>query len=137
MSRVNRLLSVLDNPAAPPLSERNADEEMLLTMLVHMFFADGVVADAELNVLKRLVGDKNDAKSLVAEAVGRQPVAVRRPEKETRPKLYYVGAHQATLDPLAARRPDVAARRRPGRDEPALRPAGGGRRRRPLPADLR
>jgi len=31
---------------------------------------------------------------------------VRRPEKETRPKLFYRGAHQATLDPLAARRPD-------------------------------
>jgi formate-dependent nitrite reductase membrane component NrfD len=31
---------------------------------------------------------------------------VRRPEKETRPKLFYKGAHQATLDPLAARRPD-------------------------------
>jgi formate-dependent nitrite reductase membrane component NrfD len=31
---------------------------------------------------------------------------VRRPEKETLPKLFYKGAHQATLDPLAARRPD-------------------------------
>jgi formate-dependent nitrite reductase membrane component NrfD len=33
-------------------------------------------------------------------------VAVRRPEKDTQPKLFYVGAHPATLDPLAARRPD-------------------------------
>jgi hypothetical protein len=30
---------------------------------------------------------------------------VRRPEKDTRPKLFYKGAHQATLDPIAARRP--------------------------------
>jgi len=37
--------------------------------------------------------------------VGREPVAVRRPEKDTLPKLFYKGAHQATLDPLAARRP--------------------------------
>ena len=36
----------------------------------------------------------------------REPVQVRRPEKETRPGVYYKGAHQATLDPLAARRPD-------------------------------
>ena len=36
----------------------------------------------------------------------REPVAVRRPEKETQPKVFYRGAHQATLDPLAARRPD-------------------------------
>src|SRR5690606_1977359 len=52
------------------------------------------------------VGDLNDVTSRVAQVVGREPVAVRRPEKGTRPKLFYRGAHQATLDPLAARRPD-------------------------------
>jgi formate-dependent nitrite reductase membrane component NrfD len=39
--------------------------------------------------------------------VNREPVNVRRPEKETLPKLFYKGAHQATLDPLAARRPEA------------------------------
>ena len=53
-----------------------------------------------------LVGDLEDPGSLVTQMVGREPVAVRRPEKETRPKLFYRGAHQATLDPLAARRPE-------------------------------
>jgi Fe-S-cluster-containing dehydrogenase component/formate-dependent nitrite reductase membrane component NrfD len=53
-----------------------------------------------------LVGDMNDADSKVARIVGRDVVNVRRPEKETHPKLFYKGAHQATLDPLAARRPD-------------------------------
>lgn len=53
-----------------------------------------------------LVGDLNDSGSRVAQMIQREPVAVRRPEKETRPKLFYRGAHQATLDPLAARRPD-------------------------------
>jgi len=53
-----------------------------------------------------LVGDMNDEQSYVAQIVNREPVAVRRPEKETLPKLFYKGAHQATLDPLAARRPD-------------------------------
>ncbi len=52
-----------------------------------------------------MVGDLNDPGSRVAQMVHRQPVAVRRPEKETRPKLFYRGAHQATLDPLAAQRP--------------------------------
>jgi Fe-S-cluster-containing dehydrogenase component len=52
-----------------------------------------------------LVGDLNDPRSKVAQIVQREAVAVRRPEKETRPKLFYKGAHQATLDPLAARRP--------------------------------
>ncbi|MDT5157604.1 MAG: hypothetical protein QOH51_1961 [Acidobacteriota bacterium] len=53
-----------------------------------------------------LVGDMNDADSLVAHYVNREAVQVRRPEKETLPKLFYKGAHHATLDPLAARRPD-------------------------------
>ena len=53
-----------------------------------------------------LVGDMNDADSYVAQIVNRDTVAVRRPEKETLPKLFYKGAHQATLDPLAARRPE-------------------------------
>jgi len=52
-----------------------------------------------------LVGDLNDPTSKVSRIVQREPVAVRRPEKETRPGLYYKGAHQATLDPIAARRP--------------------------------
>jgi Fe-S-cluster-containing dehydrogenase component len=53
-----------------------------------------------------LVGDLNDPGSKAAEIVNREPVTVRRPEKGTRPGLFYKGAHQATLDPLAARRPD-------------------------------
>ncbi|HEV2912049.1 MAG TPA: 4Fe-4S dicluster domain-containing protein [Pyrinomonadaceae bacterium] len=52
-----------------------------------------------------LVGDMNDPASKVARIVNRDPVTVRRPEKETLPKLFYKGAHQATLDPLAATRP--------------------------------
>jgi Fe-S-cluster-containing dehydrogenase component/formate-dependent nitrite reductase membrane component NrfD len=52
-----------------------------------------------------LVGDLNDPASKVAQIVQRDAVSVRRPEKETKPKLFYRGAHQATLDPLAARRP--------------------------------
>jgi Fe-S-cluster-containing dehydrogenase component/formate-dependent nitrite reductase membrane component NrfD len=53
-----------------------------------------------------LVGDMNDPLSAVSEIIHRAAVAVRRPEKETRPKLFYKGADQVTLDPLAARRPD-------------------------------
>src|ERR1044072_621765 len=53
-----------------------------------------------------LVGDLEDPTSRVAQSAHREAVAVRRPEKGTQPKLFYVGAHQATLDPLAARRPE-------------------------------
>lgn len=53
-----------------------------------------------------LVGDMNDPLSKVAQIIGRDAVTVRRPEKHTLPKLFYKGAHEATLDPLAARRPE-------------------------------
>ena len=53
-----------------------------------------------------MVGDMNDPDPRSPQIIHRDAVAVRRPEKETRPKLFYKGAHQATLDPLAARRPD-------------------------------
>ncbi len=53
-----------------------------------------------------LVGDMNDPDSAVSHIIHRDSVAVRRPEKGTRPKLFYKGADQATLDPLAAQRPD-------------------------------
>ena len=54
-----------------------------------------------------LVGDINDPSSKVAQEIGRNPTNVRRPEKDTRPKVHYKGASQATLDPLAAARPEV------------------------------
>ena len=53
-----------------------------------------------------MVGDMRDPLSRISSYIQQDAVVVRRPEKETRPKLFYKGAHQATLDPLAARRPD-------------------------------
>ena len=53
-----------------------------------------------------MVGDADDPNSGVAQLINRTPVAVRRPEKGTRPKLFYRGASQSTLDPLAASAPE-------------------------------
>ncbi|MGD8276885.1 MAG: polysulfide reductase NrfD [Gemmatimonadota bacterium] len=53
-----------------------------------------------------VVGDVSAPDSRVARLIGRDAVTVRRPEKGTRPALFYKGAHQATLDPIAARRPE-------------------------------
>ncbi len=47
-------------------------------------------------------GDMDDPASRVSRYLGSTPVTVRRPEQNTRPKAFYVGAHQATLDPLVA-----------------------------------
>ena len=53
-----------------------------------------------------LVGDLNDPLAKVTQMVHEDALTVRRPEKETRPKLFYKDARQATLDPLAAARPE-------------------------------
>jgi Fe-S-cluster-containing dehydrogenase component/formate-dependent nitrite reductase membrane component NrfD len=52
------------------------------------------------------VGDLNDPDSEVARIIREGPVQVRKPEQGTRPAVFYAGASQETLDPLAARRAD-------------------------------
>lgn len=52
-----------------------------------------------------VVGDRHDPEGRAARMLGRDQLHVRRPEKKTRPQLFYKGAHAATLDPLAAARP--------------------------------
>ncbi|HEY7483545.1 MAG TPA: 4Fe-4S dicluster domain-containing protein [Streptosporangiaceae bacterium] len=65
-----------------------------------------VVCPTQAILVGQFPGQETDPVSEAARIVAREPVAVRRPEKGTRPKLFYRGATQATLDPLAARRPD-------------------------------
>lgn len=73
-----------------------------------------------------LVGDGNDPDSKVAQTVQRRPVSVRRPEKETAPGVFYLGAHQATLDPLGSTRPDggLYAWAEQGPDDADIVPSG-------------
>ena len=52
-----------------------------------------------------IIGDANDESSAVSRIIRREAVSVRRPEKHTRPNLFYKGAHSSTLDAVAARRP--------------------------------
>ncbi len=48
------------------------------------------------------VGNLNDPASNVSNLVAREKVEVRRPEKNTNPKVFYVDAATPTLDPTAA-----------------------------------
>ena len=52
-------------------------------------------------------GDMDDPQSRVSRYIGSTAMTVRRPEQNTRPKAFYVGAHAATLDPLAAAHEDA------------------------------
>jgi Fe-S-cluster-containing dehydrogenase component/formate-dependent nitrite reductase membrane component NrfD len=47
-------------------------------------------------------GDLDDPTSKVSRELAEKKVTVRRPEQRTKPKAFYIGAHEATLDPLAA-----------------------------------
>ena len=49
-----------------------------------------------------IVGDLNDPGSKIAKLVAEQDVTVRKPEKQTNPKLYYVNGQQSSLKPTAA-----------------------------------
>ncbi len=46
-------------------------------------------------------GDLEDPTSEIAHLVGRENVQVRKPEKNTKPQLYYLGADQTALNPEA------------------------------------
>ena len=48
-----------------------------------------------------LAGDLDDPASVVSRTIARHEVAVRKPEQGTRPKLFYVGADAAALNPQA------------------------------------
>lgn len=49
-----------------------------------------------------VIGDLNDPMSAVSERIARQKVDVRKPEKDTQPKVFYEGASEHTLVPAAA-----------------------------------
>ena len=53
-----------------------------------------------------IIGRLEDDTARATKTVHRQPVTVRSTEKATRPKLFYRGAHTATLDPIAATQPE-------------------------------
>lgn len=48
------------------------------------------------------MGDIDDPSSGISKFLSIEPINVRTPEQGTRPNVYYVGADQAVLDPLAA-----------------------------------
>jgi Fe-S-cluster-containing dehydrogenase component len=49
-----------------------------------------------------VAGDLDDGSSRISELTGRHPVQVRKPEKGTRPKLFYIDGDAASLVPSAA-----------------------------------
>ncbi|HMD36640.1 MAG TPA: NrfD/PsrC family molybdoenzyme membrane anchor subunit [Vicinamibacterales bacterium] len=55
----------------------------------------------------RIFGDLDDPASEVARIAQQQGVAVRKPEKGTMPKVFYLAAHESAIRPEAAARPFI------------------------------
>lgn len=53
----------------------------------------------------RIFGDLDDATSAVSHIVQHEAFAVRKPEKATGPRIFYLGAEESTIRPEAAARP--------------------------------
>jgi Fe-S-cluster-containing dehydrogenase component/formate-dependent nitrite reductase membrane component NrfD len=53
----------------------------------------------------RIFGDLDDPQSEVSRIVRHETIAVRKPEKGTMPKVFYVGAEESAIRPEAAARP--------------------------------
>jgi Fe-S-cluster-containing dehydrogenase component/formate-dependent nitrite reductase membrane component NrfD len=67
----------------------------------------------------RIFGDLDDPLSEVARIAQQQGVAVRKPEKQTLPKVFYIGAEESAIRPEAAVRPFIYKE-----GQVLLRPAG-------------
>ena len=52
-----------------------------------------------------VAGDLDDPDSRIRHLLAEHPTSVRRPEQGTAPKLFYIDAHEVTLNPLAAPAP--------------------------------
>jgi len=53
----------------------------------------------------RIFGDLDDPTTEVAQIIAREAVTVRRPDKGTKPKIFYIGADEAAIQPEVAARP--------------------------------
>jgi len=51
-----------------------------------------------------IVGDLSDPSSKISRLLAKEKTVVRKPEKGTRPKLFYIEGDQEALDPLASKR---------------------------------
>jgi len=104
MARVDEYLERVDNPQLPALTPDNPADAVLLALLAHVSFADGLVDDAELEFLSRVLpGRDPDALRQWAVTMGSRPfdyrvVAKVLPSEEERWKGLRFAARMAWKD---------------------------------------
>jgi uncharacterized tellurite resistance protein B-like protein len=65
-------IQLIDDPTASRAIERSERTELLLTMLVHLFFADRRLDDGEVSLLKRLLPADADVQGYIEELAARK-----------------------------------------------------------------
>jgi uncharacterized tellurite resistance protein B-like protein len=90
-------IHVLENPAAPPISERSAETEQLLTLVAKLFFADRVLDERELKLVQRLAAGVPDLPSYMQELSARpldlQKLAATFPDGKDRDDIVTLAEH--------------------------------------------
>jgi len=65
MARVDQYLALIDDPGVPSLGRPHPDDDVLLALLVHLAFSDGVVQGDEFALLKRVRPDLDDGELMM------------------------------------------------------------------------
>jgi uncharacterized membrane protein YebE (DUF533 family) len=91
------LIDLLENPDAPRSIQRDEQTEILLTLLVHMFFADRRLDDGEVALLARILPPDQDAKAYI-EQLSQRPLDLDRiatlfPETSDRDDIVTLAEH--------------------------------------------
>jgi len=104
MARVDEYLALIDDPAHPPLDRPHPDDDVLLSLLVHLANSDGVVEGDEFALLKRVLPELGDSELMMwlTDSVGHalDGAALRRvlPTAEARWSAVRLAARMAALD---------------------------------------
>lgn len=98
MIRPRDLIAVLEQTDAPPIDLQQEEAELLLALIVHIFFADGVLDDSEVALFRRLVPIDDEAvRELVHDLAEREldfeRLAVVFPDADDRQDIVTIAEH--------------------------------------------
>lgn len=90
-------IQVLENPAAPAVSQHSPEAELLLTLVAKLFFADKVLDDRELALVTRLAGGVADVRGYIEQLAAReldfQKLAETFPDAKDRDDIVTLAEH--------------------------------------------
>ncbi len=104
MTRVDSFLDVVRNPDGPSLQGTSPHDDAIRALLVHLIYADGVVADEELTLGLRLLPDLSpreaaaELRRIRSEPVDVDALLAAVPDPADRRKLIQFAQHVATTD---------------------------------------